>query len=84
MKQLTREQAIEFGQAGVWRTWTPEQRGVFQLFQEMICIPPETLKEDIEAALGRPIQTFELGSMGLDALRDEWVRKALAKETATG
>ena len=79
MRQLTREQAIEFRQSGVWRTWTPEQRGVYQLFQELICIPPETLQADIEAALGRPILTYELGSMGLVALREEWVKKALSK-----
>jgi len=70
MAQLTEAQAIEFAESEAWREWTPEQRGAFQLFQELMCLPWEVFHEGIEAALGRPVWTHEFARA--DDLRMEW------------
>jgi len=32
MRQLTKEQAIEFAESGIWKNWTDNQVVCFQLF----------------------------------------------------
>ena len=62
MKQLTEKQAIEFGNSGVWKEWTPEQIVRFQLFQDRLCMPFDKFHEAIEKVLKRPVFTHEFGS----------------------
>ena len=48
MEQLTKEQAIKFGESKVYETWTYEQIVRFQLFQEKLCMPFSVFHEAIE------------------------------------
>lgn len=59
MKQLTREQAIEFGENNVHENWTNEQIVRFQLFQDKMCMPFSRFHEAIEKVLDRPVFTHE-------------------------
>ena len=70
VRQLTRDEAIEFAEAGEWRSWTPAQRGAFQLQQRRLCMDFASFHEGVEALLGRPVWTHEFASS--DALIAEW------------
>jgi hypothetical protein len=69
VKQLTKAEAIAFAASGIWKEWTPEQRGIYQLYQERLCMDAAAFHEGIEAALGRPVWTHEFANQ--QALIDE-------------
>lgn len=71
MKQLTKEQAIEFGQSRAWESMDFRQRAEFQMMQEKLCMPFGAFHEAIEKILGRPVYTHEF------ALNREGLRKEL-------
>lgn len=56
---LTRDQAIELAESGVWREWSARQRALFQLRCKRLCMDFSVFHESIEATLGRPIFTHE-------------------------
>lgn len=64
MTQLTKEQAIAFGNSGVYKNWTSEQIVRFQLFQDMLCMDFGAFHKAMEDVLGRPVWTHEFGSQG--------------------
>lgn len=72
MKQLTTEEAIALGESEVWKTWTLQQRAVFQMVQECLCMPFGDFHEAVEKTLGRPVYTHEFG------LNREGLQKELA------
>jgi hypothetical protein len=57
--QLTREQAIAFGDSGAWESLSFEERARFQLGQECLCMPFDIFHEAITKALDRPVYTHE-------------------------
>ena len=59
MKQLTREQAIAFGENKLYERMTKRQIAEFQLEQQKLCVPFDVFHEAIEEALGRPVYTHE-------------------------
>lgn len=59
VRQLTEAEALEFAESGKWLEMTLRERGVFQLYQNRLCMPAEVMHEAIEAALGRGIWTHE-------------------------
>jgi len=59
MKQLTKEQAIEFGKSKVYENWTHEQIVRFQLFQKRMCMSFSRFHEAVEKVLDRPVYTHE-------------------------
>lgn len=64
MLQLTEQQAIAFGESGVWKGWTDDQIVRFQLFQTRLCIPWNRFHEAITKVLGRPVYTHEFAIEG--------------------
>jgi hypothetical protein len=70
MKQLTEEQAIEFGKSSAWESMTYEQRAKFQMQQEKLCMPFSVFHEAMEKTLGRGIFTHEFG-LNFDGLYKE-------------
>lgn len=60
-KQLTKEQAVEFYNSGIWKDWDDEQIVRFQLFQEKLCVDFSRFHEAIEKVLERPVFTHEFG-----------------------
>lgn len=72
MKQLTREQAIEFRKSKVYENWTYEQIVRFQLFQENMCMNFSIFHEAIEKVLDRPVYTHEFG-LNYDGIVKEYL-----------
>lgn len=79
MKQLTKEQAIAFGENKYYEGWSARQIAEFQLEQDLLCIPFDIFHKAITEALGRPVYNHELG------LNREELKKELngEKEPAT-
>lgn len=73
MIKLTKEQAIEIAQSGIWKTWTPEQVVKFQLYQELLCMDFSYFHESVEKVLDRPVWTHEFASS--ERLRAEFEGK---------
>ena len=71
MDQLTKEQAIEFAQSGVWKEWTPDQIVRFQLFQDLLCLDFSVYHAALEEVLGRPVWTHEMANW--EALQQEYL-----------
>lgn len=59
MKQLTKEQAIAFGENKLYEGMTSRQLAEFQLQQERLCVPFGIFHEALEKSLGRPFWTHE-------------------------
>ena len=71
MKQLTREEAIRFGESGVWREWTDLQIVRLQLFQDCLCVPLDIYYAAIKRVLHRPVLSHEFSTPNIEALRAE-------------
>jgi hypothetical protein len=59
MKQLNENEAIELYESNKWKDWTPEEIAVFQLYQDLLCVPFPIFHESIEKLLGRSVWTHE-------------------------
>lgn len=62
MEQITREQAIEIADSGVWKEWSDDQVVRFQLYQNCLAMDFGRFHEALEAVLGRPVWTHELAN----------------------
>ena len=71
MKQLTTQEAIALAERGDWKQWTPQQRAMFQMVQECLCMPFGEFHQAIQTTLGRPVYTHEFGSAGRIGLMQE-------------
>lgn len=72
MKQLTKEQAILFGESQIWADWSHEEIVKFQLFQDKMCMPFSRFHEAIEKVLDRPVFTHEFG-LNYDGIVKEYL-----------
>ena len=61
-KQLTRDEAIAFGEGGAWKDWGDAEIAVFQMHQRNMCVPFVRFHEAVEKTLGRPVWTHEFAS----------------------
>jgi hypothetical protein len=68
--QLTREQAIAFGESRAWESMSEAQRARFQIEQNRLCMPFDVFHRAVEKTLGRPVWTHEFG-LNRDGLRAE-------------
>jgi len=59
MKQLTREEAIEVAESGVWKKWTDDEIVRFQLYQDYLCMDFSRFHEAVEHVLGRGVWSHE-------------------------
>jgi hypothetical protein len=73
MRQLTKEEAVALYDSGAWATWTDEQIAIFQLYQELLCIPWARFQNATETLLGRPVWTHEFAFP--ERLREEFEGK---------
>jgi hypothetical protein len=73
MKQLTKEQAIEFAESRIWENWTDHQIVNFQLFQDLLCIDFTRFHEAIEKVLHRPVYTHEFAKQ--QSLQKEFLKE---------
>lgn len=69
---MTTQEAIALAESGWWEGKTPREIVAFQLYEEKLCMPFGDFHGALEAALGRPVWTHELGSPGLENLRAEF------------
>ena len=61
IRELTKEEAIEFAESGAWKCMSHAERAALQLSQRRLCMPFQAFHESIEDALGRPVYTHEFG-----------------------
>jgi len=59
MEQLTKEQAIAFGENKCYEGMSYRQRAEFQIEQQFLCMPFDIFHEAVEKTLGRPVFTHE-------------------------
>ena len=70
MRQLTKDQAIEFAENKSWESMNYRQRAEFQILQDKLCMPFSVFHEAVEKTLDRPVFTHEFG-LNLDGIIDE-------------
>lgn len=73
MIQLTKEQAIQIAESGVWKTWSDEKIVKFQLYQDKLCMDFGRFHEAVENVLGRGVWTHEFAFV--ESLREEYEGK---------
>jgi hypothetical protein len=61
MKQLTKDQAIAFHDSEAWKVMAANNLAVFQMHQDMLCMPFGVFHKAVEETLGRPVWTHEFG-----------------------
>lgn len=67
---IGRERAVALFEARHWEGMTMRERAEFQLFTDELTMPFDVFHEALEAALGRPVWTHELG-LNRDGLAHE-------------
>lgn len=77
MEQLSTEQAIAFHDSGTWKAMSANERAVFQMQQDKLCMPFSEFHKAVEETLGRPVWTHEFG-LNRDGIRAELEGKASA------
>lgn len=66
---LTREQAIALAESNFWKVMSYRERAVFQMNEDLLCMPFDIFHEAVEKTLGRPVYTHEFAFA--DNLRKE-------------
>lgn len=67
---MTEAEAIALADSKFWEGMTMRERAVFQMFERRLCMPFPVFHEALEAALGRPVWTHELG-LNAEGLKKE-------------
>ena len=73
IKQITKDQAIQIYDSGIWKDWTDEEIVKFQLFQDCLAIPFSRFHEATEKVLDRSVWTHEFADQ--QRLIDEYLGK---------
>jgi len=71
MKEMTREEAVRFGEDGIWKKLSPAERAWMQLYQPCICMPLDVIYEAMQAFFGRPVYSHEMWLDAMASLRRE-------------
>ena len=56
---MEKEEALKIANSGVWKNWTDEERFLFQINEERLCMDFSAFHEATEKALKRPVWTHE-------------------------
>ena len=75
MPELTREQAIALAKTGWWKDLPADAVVAFQMFEERLCMDHADFRAAVSESLGRPVQLFEFGSVGMPRLEEEFLGK---------
>lgn len=70
MKQLTREQAIDFAESESYKSMNYREIAEFQINQKRLCMPFSVFHEAVEKTINRPVFTHEFG-LNADGIRSE-------------
>jgi len=77
VKELTRDEAIDFFGDSRWKTMSLQERAKFQISNQFLCMPFNVFHQAVEAVLRRPVYTHEFG-LNMEGLRDEVLNAAEA------
>lgn len=80
MFEITREEAIKLAESEFWKDMTPREIAMFQMHNELLCMPFNVIHKAMEDALGRPVFTHEFAFA--DMLRKELLGEAPAPTLA--
>ena len=72
IKQLTKQEAIDFANKDEWRSWSDKKIVQFQLYQKLLCIEWSTVHRAIENVFNRPVFTHEFADQ--EKLKQEYER----------
>ena len=67
---MTKDEAIQMGESGWWKTKTAREIVQFQLNERLLCMPFGEFHKAVGEALGRSVWTHEFGNYG--TLLDEF------------
>lgn len=73
MKQLTKEQAIEFFENESYKDMSYREIAEFQINQQKLCMPFGIFHEAVEKTIGRSVFTHEFGTNS-DGIKKEIVK----------
>ena len=79
---MTREQAVALYGTGWWKNKTARQIAMFQLFEELLCMPFGEYHRAVTTALGRAVYNHEFGSVGVARLQKEGPTRSEARRIA--
>jgi len=72
-KQVTKDEAIEIAESGIWNEWSDEVLFCFGMFQQRLSFDFSKFHEATEKVLGRPVWTHEFAYR--DLLIAQWLKK---------
>jgi hypothetical protein len=61
IQAITKEQAIQLYGSGFWETLSYRDRAIFQLHEDLLCMPWQVFHEAMCKALDRAVYTHEFG-----------------------
>lgn len=61
IKQLTKQESINFYDNKLYEHMCDREKAIFQLTQNLLCMPFDVFHEAVEKTLGRPVFTHEFG-----------------------
>lgn len=67
---MTKNEAMALYESKFWEQMSFRDRAMFQMFEDLLCMPFDVFHEAIEKALGRPVFTHEFG-LNREGLRRE-------------
>lgn len=59
VRQLTKEEAINFHDHKLYEEMNYKEKAVFQMQQDLLCMPFDVFHEAVEKTIGRPVFTHE-------------------------
>jgi len=71
-KQVTKDEAIEIAESGIWKEWSDEIIFSFGMFQQRLSFDFSRFQEAAEKVLDRPVFTHEFAYR--DLLIAEWLK----------
>lgn len=69
VRSIGKNEAVRLFESKWWENFNSRQIAVFQLFTRELCCEFGAFHGAVEAALGRPVWTHQLGSGGAEKLR---------------
>ena len=67
---MTKNEAMALYESKFWEQMSFRDRAMFQMFEDLLCMPFGVFHEAVEKALGRPVFTHEFG-LNREGLRRE-------------
>jgi len=67
---MTVEQSAALYEAKFWEKLTEQQKALFQIFEDKLCMPFDVFHESVEKTIGRSVQIIEFG-VSFENLRNE-------------